>query len=190
MATIAHALSRFLEARADRSERDPGAPDQEAVQSQVQLITSRDLARQAIKKLSLAGKPEFDPLAGPLGLVTRVLVLLGFQRDPTTQSPEDLTTSTETAVPLPPQSQALSGSTRTLAEMTSSARMGEKRMICSAPAISAFNRRLTSSARKASLILAQTYQADADSPPSNVPAAAASSRWNGCGSKRSANAII
>ena len=34
-----------------------------------------------------------------------------------TQSPEDLTTSTETAVPLPPQSQALSGSPRTLAEV-------------------------------------------------------------------------
>lgn len=75
--------------RPDRTERDGAAPDAEAVQSQVQLITSRDLARQAIRKLSLAGKPEFDPLAGPLGAVTRVLVLLGLQRDPTAQSPED-----------------------------------------------------------------------------------------------------
>lgn len=75
--------------RPDRNERDAGAPDQEAVQSQIQLITSRDLARQAIRKLSLAGKPEFDPLAGPLGAVTRVLVLLGLQRDPTALSPED-----------------------------------------------------------------------------------------------------
>ncbi len=75
--------------RPDRNDRDAGAPDQEAVQSQIQLVTSRDLARQAIRKLNLAGKSEFDPLAGPLGAVTRVLVLLGLQRDPTTLSPED-----------------------------------------------------------------------------------------------------
>ncbi len=40
--------------------------DQEAVTSQVQLILSRDLAREVIKKLKLAERPEFDPvLAGP-----------------------------------------------------------------------------------------------------------------------------
>src|SRR5579884_1891407 len=34
-------------------------PDPEAVQSQIQLITSRDLARKAIRVLGLAGNPEF-----------------------------------------------------------------------------------------------------------------------------------
>ena len=34
--------------------------------SQVQLILSRDLAREIIKKLKLAERPEFDPvLRGP-----------------------------------------------------------------------------------------------------------------------------
>ncbi|MBL8590487.1 MAG: lipopolysaccharide biosynthesis protein [Methylobacteriaceae bacterium] len=75
--------------RPDKSDRDPGAPDQEAVQSQVQLITSRDLARQAIRRLELAGKPEFDPLAAGFDPLLRLMVLLGMQRDPTTLSPED-----------------------------------------------------------------------------------------------------
>ena len=40
--------------------------DQEAVTSQVQLILSRDLARDVIKKLKLGDLPEFDPvLRGP-----------------------------------------------------------------------------------------------------------------------------
>ncbi|MBK9082702.1 MAG: lipopolysaccharide biosynthesis protein [Rhizobiales bacterium] len=76
--------------RPDKAERDLGTlPDAEAVQSQVQLITSRDLARQAIKQLSLAGNPEFDPVAGGFNPLTRILVLLGMQRDPLTMSPED-----------------------------------------------------------------------------------------------------
>ncbi|MCW6510400.1 GumC family protein [Lichenifustis flavocetrariae] len=57
-------------------------PDDEAVQSQVQLVSSRDLARQAIKALDLKGNPEFDPLANGVGPVSRLLILLGLQRDP------------------------------------------------------------------------------------------------------------
>ena len=63
--------------------------DPEAVGSQLQLITSRDVARRAIKEVGLLGNPEFDPLAGGMGAVSRVLVLLGLKRDPTQLSPED-----------------------------------------------------------------------------------------------------
>ncbi len=64
-------------------------PDPEAVQSQIQLITSRDLARKAIRVLGLAGNPEFDPLANGVGALSRVLILLGIQKDPTLLTPEE-----------------------------------------------------------------------------------------------------
>mgnify|MGYP000918818165 FL=1 len=63
--------------------------DAEAVGSQIQLVTSRDVARRAIKEIGLLGNPEFDPMAGGMGAVTRMLVLLGLKRDPTQLSPED-----------------------------------------------------------------------------------------------------
>ena len=64
-------------------------PDDEAVQSQVQLISSRDIAREAIRRLDLKGNPEFDPLAKGLDPVSRLLVLFGLQRDPTSVAPEE-----------------------------------------------------------------------------------------------------
>ncbi len=64
-------------------------PDDEAVQSQIQLIQSRDIARAAIRRLDLKGNPEFDPMARGLDPVSRLLVLLGLQRDPIASSPED-----------------------------------------------------------------------------------------------------
>lgn len=67
----------------------PLALDAEAVQTQVQLMTSRDLGRRAIRELNLQGNPEFDPLAAGLGPISSVMVLLGLQRDPTRLSPED-----------------------------------------------------------------------------------------------------
>jgi succinoglycan biosynthesis transport protein ExoP len=86
----------FLESQHDYFTRpDKAAPEQaqpldpEAVQSQVQLVTSRDLARQAIRKLGLVGNPEFDPLANGMSPLTRVLVLFGLQRDPRAMSAED-----------------------------------------------------------------------------------------------------
>jgi tyrosine-protein kinase Etk/Wzc len=63
--------------------------DQEAVTSQVQLILSRDLARDVIKKLKLAERPEFDPvLAGP-SLLRTVLSLIGIIKDPMDMTPEE-----------------------------------------------------------------------------------------------------
>ena len=64
-------------------------PDDEAVQSQVQLISSRDIAREAIRRLDLKGNPEFDPLAKGLDPISRLLILFGLQRDPTSIAPED-----------------------------------------------------------------------------------------------------
>src|SRR5262252_2064624 len=56
--------------------------DQEAVTSQVQLILSRDLAREIIKKLKLGERAEFDPVhAGP-SLARTLLSLLGIIKDP------------------------------------------------------------------------------------------------------------
>jgi uncharacterized protein involved in exopolysaccharide biosynthesis len=63
--------------------------DPEAVGSQIQLVTSRDLAQRAIKALHLEGNSEFDPLAKGIGPFSRVLILLGIMRDPTRMSPEE-----------------------------------------------------------------------------------------------------
>ena len=57
--------------------------DAEAVASQVQLMTSRDIARRAIKQLGLGGNDEFDP---KIGALKRVLILLGLMKDPTQET--------------------------------------------------------------------------------------------------------
>ncbi|MHB8886755.1 MAG: GumC family protein [Methylovirgula sp.] len=66
--------------------------DVETVGSQVQLVKSRDIARKVIEKLHLIGNPEFDPAAKPIGPFSRVLMLFGLIRDPTTIAPEDRVT--------------------------------------------------------------------------------------------------
>ena len=54
----------FLRPNGERNE-ERTALDAEAVTSQVQLLLSRDLAREVIRKNKLAERPEFDPvLAG------------------------------------------------------------------------------------------------------------------------------
>ena len=65
------------------------APDPESVASQVQLITSRDLAARVVEKLGLIGDPEFDPAAKEIGPISRALILLGLMRDPTRVPAED-----------------------------------------------------------------------------------------------------
>ncbi|QXX73923.1 exopolysaccharide transport family protein [Methylovirgula sp. HY1] len=66
--------------------------DLETVGSQVQLVKSRDIARKVIEKVHLIGNPEFDPAAKPIGPFSRVLMLFGLVRDPTTIAPEDRVT--------------------------------------------------------------------------------------------------
>src|SRR5438270_8433889 len=76
--------------RPEKSEHESTQlPDAEAVASQVQLVSSRDLVRQAIKALKLQGNPQFDPLAEGLALVSRGLVALGLARDPMKSPPEE-----------------------------------------------------------------------------------------------------
>jgi len=78
----------FLRAEADNSS-SPNTIDSEAVTSQIQVVLSRDLAREVIKKENLAAKPEFDPANG--GLLRGLLNLVGIGRDPSTMSPEERT---------------------------------------------------------------------------------------------------
>ena len=76
--------------RPDRSDQlATTLPDDETVQSQIQLVQSRDIARQAIRRLDLKGNPEFDPMARGLGIMSRLALLLGLERDPIAMSPED-----------------------------------------------------------------------------------------------------
>ncbi|MBG0811482.1 GumC family protein [Methylosinus sp. H3A] len=76
--------------RADKERADPAAaPDAEAVQSQIQMLTSRDLARRVLKSLELQGNSEFDPIADGIGLTTKIGVMLGLTRDPSKLAPEE-----------------------------------------------------------------------------------------------------
>jgi uncharacterized protein involved in exopolysaccharide biosynthesis len=63
--------------------------DSEAVQSQVQLIMSRDLAREAIKRIGLVGNSEFDSGAGALNALRKIGVLVGLGAHPADRSPEE-----------------------------------------------------------------------------------------------------
>ncbi|MEM6617124.1 MAG: exopolysaccharide transport family protein [Pseudomonadota bacterium] len=63
--------------------------DQAAVRSQVQLLQSRDLALAVSKRLDLASKSEFDPLVDGSSIVTRILVVAGFARDPELMTAEE-----------------------------------------------------------------------------------------------------
>jgi succinoglycan biosynthesis transport protein ExoP len=79
----------FLRPEAEKT-AEPGATvDQEAVASQIQLILSRDLARDIIDKLKLGERPEFDPVLHGPSLIKTLLGLLGIGRDPMTMTPEE-----------------------------------------------------------------------------------------------------
>lgn len=63
--------------------------DSEAVQSQVQVVMSRDLAREAIKRIGLVGNSEFDSGAGALSTLKKLGVLIGIGGHPADRSPEE-----------------------------------------------------------------------------------------------------
>jgi uncharacterized protein involved in exopolysaccharide biosynthesis/Mrp family chromosome partitioning ATPase len=70
----------FLRAEADK-QQDRNAVDAETVASQVQVILSRDLAREVIKKQDLANVPEFNSATG--GSISKLLLsLVGLSRNP------------------------------------------------------------------------------------------------------------
>jgi succinoglycan biosynthesis transport protein ExoP len=78
----------FLRPNGERNEERSGL-DAEAVTSQVQLLLSRDLAREIIKKNKLAERPEFDPVLQGLSPVKSLLALFGIGRDPFSLTPEE-----------------------------------------------------------------------------------------------------
>ena len=81
----------FLRAEADKNGGDRTTIDTEAVTSQIQLVLSRDLAREVIKKEKLDNNPEFDSaLRGPSALKV-VLSLFGIGRDPAGMTKEERT---------------------------------------------------------------------------------------------------
>ncbi|HEY3029680.1 MAG TPA: Wzz/FepE/Etk N-terminal domain-containing protein [Bradyrhizobium sp.] len=65
------------------------ALDSEAVTSQVQLLLSRDLAREIIKKNKLGERPEFDPMLQSPSPLKSLLALFGIGRDPLSPTPEE-----------------------------------------------------------------------------------------------------
>ncbi|MGH1591436.1 GumC family protein [Methylobacterium phyllosphaerae] len=77
-------------ARTAQERTDQLAPiDEQAVASQVQVVMSRDLAREAIRRLKLVGNAEFDPGAGSIGPVQRLLMMLGIGANPLDRPAED-----------------------------------------------------------------------------------------------------
>ena len=78
----------FLRPNGERDDQR-NAVDPEAVTSQVQLLLSRDLAREIIRKNKLADRPEFDPVLQGLSPVKSLLALFGIGRDPFSLTPEE-----------------------------------------------------------------------------------------------------
>jgi uncharacterized protein involved in exopolysaccharide biosynthesis len=78
----------FLRPNGERNE-ERTALDPEAVTSQVQLVLSRDLAREIIKKNKLAERPEFDPVLRGVSPLKSMLALTGIIRDPFSMTPEE-----------------------------------------------------------------------------------------------------
>jgi len=79
----------FLRPSSDRSTEERQALDPEAVTSQVQLVLSRDLAREIIKKNNLAERPEFDPVLQGISPLKSLAALVGIVRDPFSMTPEE-----------------------------------------------------------------------------------------------------
>lgn len=91
--TSAQVLVDNLETPFNRAQPNEGASgirrlDPADVQSQVEVLQSRDIAKQVVAELSLTNNPEFNPPANKMGPIHRVKVALGFSVDPRLQSPE------------------------------------------------------------------------------------------------------
>jgi uncharacterized protein involved in exopolysaccharide biosynthesis/Mrp family chromosome partitioning ATPase len=78
----------FLRADAEKSQ-DRGVVDPEAVTSQVQVVLSRDLARQVVRQLKLGERPEFDSVVGGVSFPQALLGLIGLGKDPLRLNPEE-----------------------------------------------------------------------------------------------------
>ena len=78
----------FLRPNADRTE-ERSALDAEAVTSQVQLVLSRELAREVIARNKLAERPEFDPVLSGISPLKSIAAMFGLGRDPYAMTPEE-----------------------------------------------------------------------------------------------------
>jgi succinoglycan biosynthesis transport protein ExoP len=78
----------FLRPDAEKA-TDRAAVDQEAITSRVQLVLSRDVARQVIRQLKLGELPEFDPLLHGINPVRHLLQVVGLAKDPLRMTPEE-----------------------------------------------------------------------------------------------------
>jgi uncharacterized protein involved in exopolysaccharide biosynthesis len=81
--------SVFLRPEAERNAERDRSVDPETITSQVQLVLSRELARQVVKDLKLNERPEFDPVLRGIGAVRHMLTLVGLAKDPLRVSPEE-----------------------------------------------------------------------------------------------------
>ncbi|MEZ5764864.1 MAG: exopolysaccharide transport family protein [Xanthobacteraceae bacterium] len=78
----------FLRPSVERNE-ERASLDTEAVTSQVQIVMSRDLAREIIHKLKLGERPEFDPTLRGVSPLKTILGMFGIGRDPLKLSAEE-----------------------------------------------------------------------------------------------------
>jgi polysaccharide biosynthesis transport protein len=81
--------SEYTRIGRDSPPRQAESLDQDAVQSQVQIIQSRDIAKIVVQRLALASKSEFDPLLGGLSLTSRIGAIFGATSNLTAMTPED-----------------------------------------------------------------------------------------------------
>ncbi len=82
----------FLRPDAEKANPETAVGDLEAVTNQLQLLLSRNVAIDVIRKLRLAERPEFDSVAGGAGAVSSLkymLMAFGMARDPFRLSPEE-----------------------------------------------------------------------------------------------------
>ncbi len=80
----------FMRAEADKNTPDRNTIDAEAVTSQTQVVLSRDLARDIIKKEKLDQNPEFDS-SGSTSRALLGLIGIGIGRDPNAMSQDERT---------------------------------------------------------------------------------------------------
>ncbi|MGJ4893423.1 MULTISPECIES: lipopolysaccharide biosynthesis protein [unclassified Bradyrhizobium] len=78
----------FVRPNGERTE-ERTALDAEAVTSQVQLVLSRDLARDIIAKNRLGELPEFDPVLRGVSPLKSVLAMVGLVKDPLAMTPDE-----------------------------------------------------------------------------------------------------
>ncbi len=63
--------------------------DEQAIQSQVQLVLSRSVANAVVEKAKLMDNPSFDPLSGGLSVPKWFMTVFGLVRDPRRMSAEE-----------------------------------------------------------------------------------------------------